>query len=335
MLDGGNMKNLKRITKRISIFLFLLVAFMYLNNSSLFTKVRDETPILLAHRGLAQTFSMEGITDDTCTAKRIFEPEHPFLENTIPSMEAAFKAGADIVEFDIQPTKDGNFAVFHDWTLECRTNGKGVTREHTMEELKQLDIGYGYTADHGKTFPFRGKGVGLMPTLDEVLKYFPEKSFLIHIKSNDPKEGEQLAQYLFTLPENQINRLSVYGGDEPIASLQKQLPNLRVMSMDTMKNCMLPYIAVGWTGYVPSSCQNTQIHIPEKYAPWMWGFPVKFINRMGDSNTLVVLVAGDGGWSEGFDNKSDLERLPGNYNGVIWTNRIDVIAPAIKNKSFD
>ncbi|TCS95725.1 glycerophosphodiester phosphodiesterase family protein [Hazenella coriacea] len=324
------MKKFKRFIKRFSIFLLILIAFMYLNNSSLFTASRDQAPWLLAHRGLAQTFPMEGITNDTCTAEKIDEPEHPFIENTIPSMETAFKAGADIVEFDIQPTKDGHFAVFHDWTLECRTNGKGVTREHTMEELKQLDIGYGYTADHGKTFPFRGKGVGLMPTLDEVLTYFPEESFLIHIKSNDPKEGEQLAKYLSGRSKERLRQLTVYGGDEPIQTLKEKLPELRVMSKATMKSCMIPYIAIGWTGFVPSSCQNTQIHIPETYASWMWGWSDQFLNRMEDVDTRVIIVAGDGGWSEGFDKEQDLERLPKNYSGGIWTNRIDVIAPMIK-----
>jgi glycerophosphoryl diester phosphodiesterase len=99
---------------------------------------------------------MTDVRNDTCTAARMLPPEHDYLENTIASMEASFKAGADIVEFDVHPTTDGHFAVFHDWTLDCRTNGKGVTREHSLQELKTLDIGYGYTADGGKTFPFRG-----------------------------------------------------------------------------------------------------------------------------------------------------------------------------------
>lgn len=41
-------------------------------------------------------------------------------------------------------------------------------------------------------------------------------------------------------------------------------------------------------------------------------------------------VAGDGSWSEGFDQQKDIERLPKNFHGVIWTNRIDVIAPLIE-----
>ena len=59
-----------------------------------------------------------------------------FLENTLPSMRAAFEAGADIVEFDIHPTTDGHFAVFHDWTVDCRTEGRGVTREHTLAAVE-------------------------------------------------------------------------------------------------------------------------------------------------------------------------------------------------------
>ncbi|MEW9672752.1 glycerophosphodiester phosphodiesterase family protein [Ammoniphilus sp. 3BR4] len=324
------MKRLKNNGNKFIFFFIILISFIYINNSSLLTESRDEDPFLLAHRGMSQTFHMEGITADTCTAKRIYEPEHPFLENTIASMEAAFKAGADIVELDIHPTTDGKFAVFHDWTLECRTNGKGVTREHTMEELKQLDIGYGYTADNGKTYPFRGKGVGLMPSLEEVLTHFPEQSFLIHMKSNDPKEGEQLAEFLAKLPKNRLGQFTVYGGDEPIITLKEGLPEIRVMSKLTMKNCLIPYIAVGWTGYVPASCENTQLHIPESIAPWLWGFPSKFLNRMADSNTRVILVAGGGGFSEGFDKKEDLERVPINYFGGIWTNRIVMIAPILK-----
>ncbi|MEC1773617.1 glycerophosphodiester phosphodiesterase family protein [Schinkia azotoformans] len=291
------MKKLKRNIKRFFIFLVILVGFIYLNNTSLFTRDSNKEPLLLAHRGMAQTFHMEGITGETCTAERIYEPEHPFLENTIASMEAAFEAGADIVEFDVQLTKDGEFAVFHDWALECRTDGKGA---------------------------------GLMPTLDEVMSHFPKQSFLIHIKSNDPNEGVHLSDYLTKFPDSRLKNLSVYGGDKPIASLKDKQPDMHVMSKAMLKSCLLPYIAVGWTGYVPAACENTQLHIPEKYAPYMWGFPNKFLNRMEEANTRVILVAGDGSWSEGFDKKQDLERLPKNYTGGIWTNRIDIIAPILK-----
>jgi glycerophosphoryl diester phosphodiesterase len=321
------MNRLKRIWKsKIVIVLALLIVFIYLNNSSLLAKQRGGDPLLLAHRGLGQTFTMEGITHDTCTAERIYEPEHPYLENTISSMEAAFQAGADVVEFDVHITKDDQFAVFHDWTLDCRTNGEGTTRDYTMAELKKLDIGYGYTADQGRTFPFRGKGTNLMPSLTEVLAHFPDKAFLIDIKSSDPYEGQLLAQYLSTLPAQQQSLLAAYGGDEPIAALKERMPDFRVMSKATMKSCLVPYLAIGWTGYMPSACNDTELHIPEKIAPWLWGWPNRFLNRMDNRDTRVIVVGGDGrDFSSGLDTPEDVDRLPANYSGGIWTNRIDRI----------
>ncbi|GED57875.1 glycerophosphodiester phosphodiesterase family protein [Brevibacillus formosus] len=319
----------KKWFRRKRVWLPLLfIAFLFLGNSSYLAKEPEGEPFLLAHRGMAQTFHMENITNETCTAERIYPPEHPYLENTLPSMQAAFDAGADVVELDVQWTKDNRFAVFHDWTLDCRTNGTGVTRDYTLAELQQLDIGYHYTADEGKTFPFRGKGIGMMPSLDDVLQTFPDRSLLIHIKSNDPLEGKALADVLARLPAKRLAQLSVYGGDEPIQTLKQQLPQLRVMSMATMKSCLIPYIAAGWSGYVPEACAQTQLHIPDQIAPWLWGWPNRFMARMEAKDTRVILVAGSGDVSQGFDVPTDLKRVPESFTGGIWTNRIDLIGPA-------
>lgn len=307
-----------------------LAVFIYFNNASWLAAPPSSGPLLLAHRGVHQTFSFDGIAGDTDTSKRIYPPKHPYLENTIASMEAAFRYGADVVEFDVQPTTDGQFAVFHDWTLDYRTDGKGVTREHTLAELQKLDIGYGYTADGGQTFPFRGKGIGLMPSLDEVLAKFPDRQFLINIKSNDPEEGRKLAAVLAKLPPSRRALLSAYGSDLPMNALKEQLPDLRVMSRFRLKQALVDYLATGWSGRTPSSCRNTLIHVPEKYAPFLWGWPNRFLARMEKAGSRVVLVAGEGKESRGFDSIEDLSRLPENYRGGIWTNRIDRIGPHLK-----
>lgn len=138
-----------RLERVILLLMAAFILFLYVNNTNLWMSSKDGSPLLLAHRGMAQMFSMDGIKDDTCTAERIDPPEHDDLVNTLSSIEAAFQLGADVVEFDVHPTKDDQFAVFHDWTLDCRTDAQGTTREFTMAELKQVDIGYGYTADQG------------------------------------------------------------------------------------------------------------------------------------------------------------------------------------------
>lgn len=310
-----------------------IVVAILLNNTSLFAPAGNGTPLLVAHRGLAQTFSTEGLTNETCTATRIDPPRHQFLENTVASMEASFEAGADVVELDIHPTTDGQFAVFHDWTVDCRTNGTGVTREHTLAELKGLDIGYGYTADGGATFPFRGKGVGLMPSLDEVLAAFPGRRLLINVKSNDAAEGVQLAETLARLAPAERARLAVYGGDLPIEEVRSRLPDVQAMSKGSLKRCALRYAAIGWSGYVPEDCRHTIVLLPTNYAWLAWGWPERLVRRLRAAGTDVFLAGvysrGDAGTS-GIDSEAQLQALPAGYDGGIWTNRIDVIGKVVK-----
>ncbi len=322
---------MKKFLRYTLLVILAFAAFAWLNNTSLFSAPSNVRPVLLAHRGVHQTFTREDLDGETCTASRIYPPEHDFIENTLPSMEAAFAAGADIVELDVHPTTDGKFAVFHDWGLDCRTEGKGTTRDHAMPELKQLDVGYGYTADSGKTFPLRGKGVGTMPTLDEVLAKFPDRRFLINVKSNDLSEGDKLAAYLGTLSPEARARLMVYGGTEPTERVHEKLPDIRIGSKKSLKGCLLAYAALGWSGYVPSSCRKGLMFVPLNFAPWMWGWPDKLATRMRDAGVQLVVLGphAGGGFSTGVDDVEQLSELPEGYSGGIWTNRIERIGPKL------
>jgi glycerophosphoryl diester phosphodiesterase len=308
-----------------------LVLVLALWNGSFWSSYAGPTT-LLAHRGMGQTYHREGLDNDTCTATRIYPPEHPYLENTLASMQAAFDAGADVVEFDIHPTTDGQFAVFHDWTIDCRTEGKGVTRKQAMSYLKTLDIGYGYTADGGKSFPFRGKGVGQMPTMDEVLAAFPARRFLINVKSNDANEGDLLADRLLQLPAAQRDRLMAYGGNAPIAQLKKRMPTFRAMSRRSLTDCGLTYIAIGWSGAIPDACRDTLVLIPSNTTVLIWGWPNLFLERMARANTPVFvrgpissrLRSLDAG---GIDDLDAAAAIGQDFPGGIWTDRIDRVGP--------
>jgi glycerophosphoryl diester phosphodiesterase len=314
--------------------LLLLMALVYANNTSLLTKRTSGPPTVLAHRGIAQQFDTTDLRNDTCTASRMKPPTHGYLENTIPSMRAGFEAGADIVEVDVHPTTDGQFAVFHDWTLDCRTNGSGLTREHSMAELKTLDIGYGYTADGGKTFPFRGKGIGLMPSLEEVLAAFPTRRFMINVKSRDRSEGEKLATTLARLPPEWRALLLISGGEEPIAEVRRLLPTMRTVSRGSLKACLVRYAALGWTGSVPEACHNIVVLVPINIAPWLWGWPDRLLERMSHVNSEVFALGpyGGGEFSTGIDTPEDLARLPANYSGGVWANEVELVAGTLKQR---
>jgi len=288
---------------------------------------------LLAHRGVSQTFDHTGVDSTTCTATRIHPPAHNFLENTLNSMSAAIKAGADVIEIDVHPSTDGEFAVFHDWTLECRTDGSGRTRDYSMSDLKKLDIGYGYTADGGKTFPFRGKAVGMMPSLAEVLKTFPEQRLLINVKSNNSEEGELLAAYLSSLPRERRQLIAVYGGAKPVAVIRERVSDMITMSRGSLKSCLIGYALIGWSGAIPKSCEQTLIAIPVNYTKWIWGWPNRFVQQMRSVGSAVFVLGNySGETSRGIDTLADLDSLPTGYEGGIWTNEVELIGTALRDR---
>ncbi|MDG6107780.1 glycerophosphodiester phosphodiesterase family protein [Dactylosporangium aurantiacum] len=323
----------RRWPRRTAVTLAVLlvaVAGLYLRNSSTIAGQEDgQRPFLLAHRGIAQTFDLAGVTADTCTARIIHPPQVPYLENTLPSLRAAFDAGADQAEIDVQLTRDGRLAVFHDATLDCRTDGTGTVGEHTLEELRRLDVGYGYTADGGATFPLRGKGVGLLPTVPEVFAALPGRSLKLDLKRDQQADGEALAAFLATLPPDRLATVTVSGGDAAVAAVARRLPQVRTSSRAVIKDCLLDYAALGWTGHVPDSCRHRELPLPARYGRWLWGWPNLFVARMRTVDTRVILVRGEGDWSAGFDTPADVAELPDGWAGGIWTNRTDVVAPLL------
>lgn len=290
---------------------------------------------LLAHRGVHHDFPRDNLTNETCTAARIYEPTHAFIENTLPSMEAAFALGADMVEIDIHPTTDGEFAVFHDWTLECRTDGQGVTREQSMAYLRTLDVGYGYTADGGATFPLRGQGVGLMPTLREVLAAFPGRRFLINFKSNDAGEADRLLAYLDAAPEADPSRLAFYGA-APAERIHELRPDFITTGRRQLMACARDYLLTGWFGRVADACRNRIIFVPSNYAWIAWGWPNRFLERMQRVGSEVIIVGpirrGERAGVGGVDDEATFATIPRDWRGGVATDRIEIIGPIAQER---
>lgn len=62
-------------------------------------------------------------------------------ENTLASLRLAWEQGADAVEFDVWQTRDGEIVLFHDETLKRTTGVDGRVADHTLAELRRLDVG--------------------------------------------------------------------------------------------------------------------------------------------------------------------------------------------------
>lgn len=304
----------------------LFLSGMYFFNASWLATAHPENREILAHRGLHQTYDPTGIENETCTADRMDTPIHNYMENTLPAIGAAIDMGAGIIEFDIHPTTDGEFMVFHDWTLDCRTDGKGVVRKHDSAYLKTLDIGYGYTADGDETHPFRGAFVGAMPTLGELLTAYPDTAFFLNIKSRDVWEVEVLTAYL---KDKNFNReqLSVYGGD--VVNQFKTLnPDIKILTKNRAKDCLKSYVLTGWSGHMPKACHNTYVPVPENFQWAVWGWPARFEARLDKVGSRAILFGPKtkAHTNRAIDSHASIAAIPKDFGGIVWTNRIDLFA---------
>lgn len=61
-------------------------------------------------------------------------------ENSLEAVLACIEHKIDIVEIDLQVTKDGVLILMHDDRLDRMTNGKGKVQDKTWEEIQQLNL---------------------------------------------------------------------------------------------------------------------------------------------------------------------------------------------------
>ena len=97
-------------------------------------------------------------------------------ENTLASFASALEVGAEIVEFDVQLTRDGEVVVIHDPTVERTTDGAGRVPDLTLAELRRFSAGYPERFGG----QYRGERI---PTLAEVLGLLRDRAIaMIEIK---------------------------------------------------------------------------------------------------------------------------------------------------------
>jgi glycerophosphoryl diester phosphodiesterase len=96
-------------------------------------------------------------------------------ENTISSFRLALEdPRVEVIECDVQLSKDGELVVIHDYTVDRTSSGSGLVRDYTLEELRALDFGSWFEE------AFAGERI---PTLGEVLGLIGgKKKLLVEIK---------------------------------------------------------------------------------------------------------------------------------------------------------
>lgn len=115
------MKNKKHLLWAVPLVIFIYLvspALLTLTYEHQNTKQNINKMIIIAHRGGASLGP----------------------ENTLECYKRGIEAGSDMIEIDIHLTKDKQIVICHDETIDRTTNGVGLIRNLTLEEIHQYNI---------------------------------------------------------------------------------------------------------------------------------------------------------------------------------------------------
>ena len=153
--------------------------------------------------------------DEPWTERRFLNMAHAGGENEAPAntmyaLKRAVRLGADMIELDVQSTADDKLVVMHDATLDNFTNGTGLVRDHTFDQVRALDAAYNFVPDRSavpglppESYPLRGVRTHdrrpppgyrasdfAIPSLRQVLRTFPHVPINIEIKGTSDTDVE-------------------------------------------------------------------------------------------------------------------------------------------------
>lgn len=128
-------------------------------------------------------------------------------QGTMFAYATAADRGADVLEMDLQITRDGHVIAMHDSTVDRTTNGTGCVIDKTLAEIRELDAAYTFVPGEGvrsgrpeADYTMRGIATGdraaptgftaedFRPvTLEELFDAFPDSLMVMELK---PIEAE-------------------------------------------------------------------------------------------------------------------------------------------------
>lgn len=108
-------------------------------------------------------------------------------ENTMAGYHLSYELGADLIETDVQKTKDGEIIIMHDYTVDRTTDGTGNVKDLTLEDIQKLDAGSYFGEE------FAGEKV---PTFREFLQAFKGKEVILLVELKADGLAEETIQII-------------------------------------------------------------------------------------------------------------------------------------------
>lgn len=160
-----------------------------------------------------------------------------FPENTMLAFREAVKAGAHGIELDVQMTKDGHVVIIHDESVARTTDGEGLVKDLTLEELRKLNA----AAAWGGKFGFEP-----IPTFEEYCQWAANEQIITNVEI---KSG---VFFYEALEEKTLELVRKYGLSDRIlfsSFNHSSITILRKLAPEIRCGALVEYDGLGNSGY--------------------------------------------------------------------------------------
>ncbi|WP_088344364.1 glycerophosphodiester phosphodiesterase [Bacillus cereus] len=234
------MKKIYLVTIICVFIVISIFVFQKINEHKYTTKAMNQSNHIknIAHRGASA-----------------FAPEH-----TIAAYRLGQQMNGDYIEIDLQMTKDGHLVAMHDETLNRTTNGTGLVKEHTLEEVKQLNAGSFFNEKYPNLAKKEFENVKV-PTLTEIIKTFGHNANY-YIETKSPNEYPGMEEKLLEI----INHYEIQDKVIIQSFSEESLQKIHGLNSNISLVQLLPY---------KKAVQLTELEI-EKYKTYCIGLGMNY-----------------------------------------------------------
>jgi glycerophosphoryl diester phosphodiesterase len=116
-------------------------------------------------------------------------------ENTLPALEKARALGLREVEVDLRMSRDGRLVLFHDGTLDEKTDLSGPVSDHALATLLSADIGSWFDRTHPDA-AVRYAGTSPITPTTAFARHGPDFFWHLEIKGREPEIPARLVAHV-------------------------------------------------------------------------------------------------------------------------------------------
>lgn len=159
-------------------------------------------------------------------------------ENTLAAFRKAIELGSDAVEMDVQPTRDSELVIHHDYIIDLHTDVSGKIYDMLYEDLGELDFG------KWKDASYEGEHIATLHQALSLCKELYEGDIFLEMKAPVITDANFLPRVLQEIQDLELMErvVLIAFNHELLRQAKEVLPQLRVgaLTFGQIESVVLP-----------------------------------------------------------------------------------------------